>query len=301
MQRKHGTEPRRRPPRPVPAAAFRPARRTGRSPFRKPAARCCSRAAQLGGGLSPAARQRFDRDGRHGFGQGDRRGLRGTGRHRRLRRLPVQRRPDHQPGDAQHPAGDLRAAGQLQRPWPAAGHPPEAERQGARRDVPGVHHLLERPADRRDSTRAWRCRTPRWCRCIARTAPATPSCSPATCPRRMPAWDRVTGYGTTVAWPPVAGARAETGNTGMVAGCMATPGCVAYVGIAYLSSATAARARLRVSCGTRSAHYEPPTPEGHRRRGVQLRVHHPGERDDLHGRRARRRPATRSSTTSTPS
>jgi phosphate transport system substrate-binding protein len=52
-------------------------------------------------------------------------------------------------------------------------------------------------------------------------------------------WDRVTGYGTTVAWPPVPGARAETRNTGMVAGCKATPGCVAYVGIAYLSSATA--------------------------------------------------------------
>ena len=51
------------------------------------------------------------------------------------------------------------------------------------------------------------------------------------------AWDRVTGYSTTVAWPPVPGARAETGNTGMVAGCKATPGCVAYVGIAYLSSA----------------------------------------------------------------
>jgi len=53
------------------------------------------------------------------------------------------------------------------------------------------------------------------------------------------AWDRVTGYGTTVLWPRVPGARAETGNTGMVAGCAATPGCVAYVGIAYLASATA--------------------------------------------------------------
>src|SRR5262249_46819363 len=55
------------------------------------------------------------------------------------------------------------------------------------------------------------------------------------------AWDRVTGYSTTVAWPPVPGARAETGNTGMVAGCKATPGCVAYVGIAYLSSAIRGR------------------------------------------------------------
>jgi phosphate transport system substrate-binding protein len=72
------------------------------------------------------------------------------------------------------------------------------------------------------------------------------------------AWDRVTGYGTTVAWPPVPGARAETGNTGMVAGCTATPGCVAYVGIAYLSSALAGGlgyAALRNAPGA----YEVPT------------------------------------------
>jgi phosphate transport system substrate-binding protein len=52
------------------------------------------------------------------------------------------------------------------------------------------------------------------------------------------AWDGVTGYGTTVLWPRVPGARAETGNKGMVTGCVATPGCVAYVGIAYLARAT---------------------------------------------------------------
>jgi phosphate transport system substrate-binding protein len=73
-------------------------------------------------------------------------------------------------------------------------------------------------------------------------------------------WDRVTGYGTTVAWPPVPGARAETHNTGMVAGCEATRGCVAYVGIAYLSSATAGGlgyAALRNALGD----YEAPTPK----------------------------------------
>ncbi len=71
-------------------------------------------------------------------------------------------------------------------------------------------------------------------------------------------WDRVTGYGTTVAWPPVPGARAETRNTGMVAGCKATPGCVAYVGIAYLSSAANAGlgyAALRNALGA----YEAPS------------------------------------------
>ena len=72
-------------------------------------------------------------------------------------------------------------------------------------------------------------------------------------------WDRAIGYGTTVAWPAVHGARAETGNTGMVAGCKATPGCVAYVGIAYLSSATnggLGYASLRNALGA----YEAPAP-----------------------------------------
>jgi len=72
-------------------------------------------------------------------------------------------------------------------------------------------------------------------------------------------WDRVTGYGTTVNWPPVPGARAETRNTGMVAGCEAIPGCVAYIGIAYLASATAGGlgyASLRNALGA----YEAPTP-----------------------------------------
>jgi phosphate transport system substrate-binding protein len=55
-----------------------------------------------------------------------------------------------------------------------------------------------------------------------------------------PAWNAAIGYGTTVAWPPAAGAPGLTGNSGMVAGCQATPGCVAYVGISYLSQALGA-------------------------------------------------------------
>jgi phosphate transport system substrate-binding protein len=46
--------------------------------------------------------------------------------------------------------------------------------------------------------------------------------------------------GTTVTWPSVSGALAETGNGGMVTGCAATKGCVAYIGISYLSKTTAA-------------------------------------------------------------
>jgi phosphate transport system substrate-binding protein len=52
-----------------------------------------------------------------------------------------------------------------------------------------------------------------------------------------PAWNAAIGYGTTVAWPAVPGAPALTGNSGMVAACQAIPGCVAYVGISYLSQA----------------------------------------------------------------
>lgn len=48
------------------------------------------------------------------------------------------------------------------------------------------------------------------------------------------------GFGTTVAFPSVAGALGEQGNGGMVSGCQATPGCVAYVGISFLDKATQA-------------------------------------------------------------
>lgn len=45
---------------------------------------------------------------------------------------------------------------------------------------------------------------------------------------------------TTVNWPSVQGALAETGNSGMVAGCQANKGCIAYIGISYLSKTQAA-------------------------------------------------------------
>jgi len=50
-------------------------------------------------------------------------------------------------------------------------------------------------------------------------------------------WNSAIGYGTTVAWPHAPGARGEEGNDGMTTGCAATPGCVAYIGISYLSQA----------------------------------------------------------------
>lgn len=60
-----------------------------------------------------------------------------------------------------------------------------------------------------------------------------------------PTWNSAVGYGTTVAWPDVSnasasGALGRHGNSGMITGCRATLGCVAYVGISYLSAALAA-------------------------------------------------------------
>jgi phosphate transport system substrate-binding protein len=45
---------------------------------------------------------------------------------------------------------------------------------------------------------------------------------------------------TSVTWPSVSGALAEDGNGGMVTGCAATKGCIAYIGISYLSKTQAA-------------------------------------------------------------
>lgn len=45
----------------------------------------------------------------------------------------------------------------------------------------------------------------------------------------------VTAVGTTVSWPSGASAQAETGNGGMVTGCQSIKGCIAYIGISYLS------------------------------------------------------------------
>jgi phosphate transport system substrate-binding protein len=46
--------------------------------------------------------------------------------------------------------------------------------------------------------------------------------------------------GTTVAWPALPGAVAAMGNGGMVQACQKNPGCIAYIGVSYLSQATAA-------------------------------------------------------------
>lgn len=48
------------------------------------------------------------------------------------------------------------------------------------------------------------------------------------------------GFNTTVSWPNIASALSANGNGGMVTTCGATKGCIAYIGISYLSKTQAA-------------------------------------------------------------
>jgi phosphate transport system substrate-binding protein len=51
-------------------------------------------------------------------------------------------------------------------------------------------------------------------------------------------WGKSPGYNTTVDFPAVPGALGENGAGGMVTGCAATPGCVAYIGASYSDQAS---------------------------------------------------------------
>ncbi|HET9059365.1 MAG TPA: phosphate ABC transporter substrate-binding protein PstS [Acidimicrobiales bacterium] len=48
-------------------------------------------------------------------------------------------------------------------------------------------------------------------------------------------WGQSVGYGTSVSFPSISNALAAEGNGGMVSTCKQTPGCVAYIGISYLT------------------------------------------------------------------
>jgi phosphate transport system substrate-binding protein len=50
-------------------------------------------------------------------------------------------------------------------------------------------------------------------------------------------WNSTYGYGTSVAWPAVPGSAAAKGNSGLVAACKNTVGCVAYIGISFQKEA----------------------------------------------------------------
>ena len=72
-------------------------------------------------------------------------------------------------------------------------------------------------------------------------------------------WGTKIAYNTTVPWPAAPGALGETGNSGMVTGCKATPGCIAYVGISYLTQALQAGLGY-ASLQNAKDQYEVPTP-----------------------------------------
>lgn len=66
-------------------------------------------------------------------------------------------------------------------------------------------------------------------------------------------------FGTTVAFPAVPGALGENGNGGMVSACQATPGCLAYIGISFLSQTQSAKLG-EAALGNASGTYLLPTP-----------------------------------------
>ena len=86
----------------------------------------------------------------------------------------------------------------------------------------------------------------------------------------------VTAVGTTVSWPSGAAAQAETGSGGMVTGCQAIKGCIAYIGISYLSKTEAAGLGEAVP-GQQGRQVRPADHRRGQRRAGQLR-HHPGQR-----------------------
>jgi phosphate transport system substrate-binding protein len=72
-------------------------------------------------------------------------------------------------------------------------------------------------------------------------------------------WNKAVGYGTKVAWPAAPGAQAVNGNGGMVNACHDTVGCVAYIGISYLSAANRAELGEAMLANT-LGQYELPSP-----------------------------------------
>ncbi len=71
-------------------------------------------------------------------------------------------------------------------------------------------------------------------------------------------WGTKIGFNTTVPWPAAPGALGESGNSGMVTGCKATAGCIAYVGISYLTQALQAGLSY-ASLQNAKGQYEVPT------------------------------------------
>ncbi len=73
-------------------------------------------------------------------------------------------------------------------------------------------------------------------------------------------WEGKIGYGTSVAWPEVAGERTATGNDGMVQTAAATPYSVAYIGVSF-HDAVAKAALGTAMLKNQSGKFVLPTPE----------------------------------------
>jgi phosphate transport system substrate-binding protein len=71
-------------------------------------------------------------------------------------------------------------------------------------------------------------------------------------------WGSKISFNTTVPWPAAPGALGENGNSGMVSGCKATPGCIAYIGISYLTQSLQAGLGY-AALGNGKGQYEVPT------------------------------------------
>ena len=83
-------------------------------------------------------------------------------------------------------------------------------------------------------------------------------------------WGNKISFNTTVPWPNAPGALGESGNSGMVSGCKATPGCVAYVGISYQTQALQAGLGY-AELGNAKGQYVLPNAAEHLGRGGVLR------------------------------
>jgi phosphate transport system substrate-binding protein len=73
-------------------------------------------------------------------------------------------------------------------------------------------------------------------------------------------WGTKVAFNTTVPWPAAPGALGESGNSGMVSGCKATPGCIAYIGISYLTQ-TLQAGLAYAALGNAKGQYVVPTQE----------------------------------------
>ncbi len=72
-------------------------------------------------------------------------------------------------------------------------------------------------------------------------------------------WGKTVSFGTSVSFPAIPNSASYEGNGGMVSGCKATPGCIAYIGISYKTQtqqANLGEAQLENASGN----FELPTP-----------------------------------------